>query len=270
VGEIFNADPCITSFFAGGRANEGSDGAYDTLLDTTFDYPMFFALRGAVTHRQPMTAIADVLRQDVLYPHPERLVTFIGNHDNKRLLSEPGANPETLHLAFGLLATLRGVPQLYYGDEVNMTGGEDPDNRKDFPGGFPKDKSDAFTDSGRTAAQQATHQWVETLLQLRLHTPALQTGLEQTLMADTNTLAFARSPDLTHTCDETPDTERYVIVANNDLEARDIVVPVDANVLSGCTRYKPVLPSDTDAHLIAGKLHVHLAGQDVGIFRAEP
>ena len=55
-----------------------------------------------------------------------------------------------------------------------------------------------------------------------------------------------------------------------DLDARDIVVPVDANVLSGCTRYKPVLPSDTDAHLIAGKLHVHLAGQDVGIFRAEP
>ena len=269
VGEIFNSDPRITSFFAGGRANKGSDGAYDTLLDTPFDYPMFFALRGALTHHKPMTAIADVLRQDVLYPHPEQLVTFIGNHDNKRFLSEPGANSGALHLAFGLLATMRGTPQLYYGDEIGMTGGDDPDNRKDFPGGFPKDKADAFTDSGRTAAQQATHQWVEALLQLRLHTPVLQTGLELTLMADTNTFAFVRSPDLTHTCMEAPATDRYVIVVNNDLATRDIAVPVDATAVKGCTRYKPLLPSDADAHLLAGKLQVHLAGQDIGIFLAE-
>jgi glycosidase len=133
VGEVFNKDPRITSFFAGGRVNTGSDGTIDTELDTPFDFPMYFAIRAALTHRQPMTAIADVLGSDKLYPHPERLVTFIGNHDTRRFMSEPGATLAALHLAFGLLATLRGMPQLYYGDELAMTGGEDPDNRRDFP-----------------------------------------------------------------------------------------------------------------------------------------
>jgi glycosidase len=268
VGEIFNKDPHITSFFAGGTIHTGSDGAFDTLLDTPFDYPMYFALRASLTHREPMTAIADVLRADVLYAHPERLVTFIGNHDTKRFLSEPGANPAALRLAFALLATMRGMPQLYYGDEIAMTGGDDPDNRKDFPGGFPKDKIDAFSASGRNEVQQNMHSWVETLMQLRLHTSVLQTGQQQTLLADKNAFAFVRSRDVTSNCDTSPSEDRYVIVVNNETTPQDIALPVDSNAVSGCRRYTPVLPSGS-ANMVAGTLTIHLSGEDVGIFRAQ-
>lgn len=270
VGEVFNGDAHITSFFAGGRANAGSDGTYDTLLDTPFDYPMYFALRAALTHRKPMTTISDVLQQDALYPHPERLVIFFGNHDTKRFLSEPGANAAALHLAYGLLATLRGMPQLYYGDEIGISGGDDPDNRKDFPGGFPKDEKNAFDAAGRNDMQRNMHDWVQTLMQLRLHAPALQTGHQQMLLADKNTLAFVRGPEASRACTATPKEDRYVVVVNNDLNPQDIAVPIGSSTLAGCTSYPSALADQAGATLVDGKLKLHLPAQEIGIFRALP
>ncbi len=270
VGEVFNGDPHVTSFFAGGRPNSGSDGAYDTLLDTPFDYPMFFALRGALTHHKPMTAIADVLDADKLYPHPERLVIFLGNHDTKRFLSEPGASPEALHVGFGLLATLRGLPQLYYGDEIDMKGGDDPDNRKDFPGGFAKDKQDDFTDAGRDAAQELMHAWVETLMELRARTPVLQTGQLQMLLADKDSLAFARTEDMAGGCRTAGAAARYVVVVNNSAKLQSIVIPVAANTLAGCAHYTSMLKNGAAAQMTGGELRVQLPGEEIGIFQARP
>jgi glycosidase len=271
VGEVFNGDAHITSFFAGGRANAGSDGSYDTLLDTPFDYPMYFALRGALTHHRPMSGVADILRQDTLYPHPERLVIFLGNHDTKRFLSEDGASPEALRLGFGLLATLRGMPQLYYGDEIGMKGGSsDPDNRKDFPGGFPKDKKDAFTDAGRSADQEAMHHWVESLMQLRAQTPVLQSGQLQVLLADKDSLAFVRNEDAGKSCTAAPAAARYFVVANNSLKPQGISVPIASSALNGCMKFTSALQDGAMVQVSAGTLLVRLPGEAIGIFRAEP
>ncbi len=193
VGEIFNPDPTIVSYFAGGATHEG----IDTGLYTPFGFPTYFALRATFTGTspagdEPMTQLENVQRQDWLYPHPERLVTFLGNHDTKRFISEPGATPARMKLAFGLLATMRGMPQIYYGDEIAMPGGNDPDNRRDFPGGFPGDTKDAFTAAGRTPAQESTHAWVQGLLQLRALHPVLQTGAQQDLLVDDTGMVFAR------------------------------------------------------------------------------
>ena len=95
-----------------------------------------------------------ILRQDSLYPHPEYLVPFFGNHDVTRFAGESGATPAKLRLAFGLTLTLRGIPELYYGDEIGLPGGGDPDNRRDFPGGWLGDAQNAFTREGRTREQK--------------------------------------------------------------------------------------------------------------------
>jgi glycosidase len=60
----------------------------------------------------------------------------------------PGASAAKLKLGFAILLTMRAMPQIYSGGEIAMTGGEDPDNRHDFPGGFPGDTHNAFTASG--------------------------------------------------------------------------------------------------------------------------
>jgi glycosidase len=271
VGEIFNPDPNITSFFAGGVSHQGSDGTIDTGLDTPFDFPMYFALRKSLTHHQPLSALADILKQDSLYPHPERLVTFLGNHDTKRFLSEPGATPAALHLGYGLLATLRGMPELYYGDEIDMTGGDDPDNRRDFPGGFPKDKDDAFTAAGRTEAQAAMHDWVGTLFELRAHTPELESGQQQTILADNEVLAYVRGANLTQNCAAAPGSGRVLIVANNDTVRHDISIDTSDNALTGCTRYTSLIPSaNSSPSLAASTLQVHLPAEEIAIFRVQP
>ncbi len=69
VGEVFNADPTITSAFAGGAVRTGLDLNIDTGLDTPFDFPSYFALRDVFLNNAPMTRLADVLRLDGLYPH---------------------------------------------------------------------------------------------------------------------------------------------------------------------------------------------------------
>ena len=134
IGEVADGDPSITSFFEGGHTQY--DGI-DSGLATVFDFPLCFALRDVVIKGAPMGKIVDVLRHDHLYPRPEMLVTFIGNHDDRRFLSEEGSSTAKLKAAFSLLLTLRGIPQIYSGDEIAMSGGEDPDNRRDFPGGWP-------------------------------------------------------------------------------------------------------------------------------------
>lgn len=267
VGEVFNPDPTITSFFAGGIPRSGSDGTVDTGLDTPFDFPTYFALRDTLLHHAPMTRLAEVLRQDSLYPHPERLVTFIGNHDTTRFLSEPGATPEALQLAFGLLATVRGMPQIYYGDEIGMTGGGDPDNRRDFPGGFPHDPASAFTAEGRTAAQQAIYQDVAKLLKLRRTSPALQFGAQQELLADASAFAFVRGEDLQSGCSSnlTRSPQRFLIVLNNASSPRDVVLVTEATALDGCHHFTRQLGPGSLA-VEGNKLSISLPAHRMEIF----
>ena len=104
-----------------------------------------------------MSKLAEVLGEDSLYPHPERLVPFIGNHDTERFATAAGSEG-SVKLALAYVLTTRGMAQIYSGDEIAMQGGGDPENRHDFPGGFRGSirRSDAFTAAGRTPVQQQT------------------------------------------------------------------------------------------------------------------
>ena len=207
VGEVCDGDSTITSFFEGGRKQ--FDGI-DSGLATVFDFPLEYALRDVIIKGEPMEKIVDVLRHDELYPHPEMLVTFIGNHDNRRFVSEKGSSPAKLKAAFSLLLTLRGIPQIYSGDEIAMPGGDDPDNRRDFPGGFPGDPRNAFTAGGRTPQQQDVFAYVQSLLALRKAHPALRTGKQWHIGWDDSYYAFLR---------ELPE-EKLLVVYNNCLQPR--------------------------------------------------
>jgi glycosidase len=213
VGEVADGDSTITSFFEGGRKQ--FDGI-DSGLPTVFDFPLENALREVVIGGAPMQKIINVLQHDELYPHPETLVTFFGNHDHTRFLSENGSDVARLKAAFSLLLTLRGIPQIYSGDEIGMRGGADPDNRRDFPGGFPGDPRDGFAPSGRTPEQQEVFSHVQSLLTLRKAHPALRTGRQWHIGWDETYYAFLR---------ESPE-EKLLVVYNNSSAARDLKIPL--------------------------------------------
>ena len=273
VGEIFNANPVITSFFAGGVVREG----VDTGLTTPFDFPMQFALRRALSHpdstqdesgrHDNLTALEDVLRDDWLYPHPERLVIFFGNHDTARFLSQPGASVDDLKLAFAFLATLRGMPQIYSGAEIAMRGGNDPDNRHDFPGGFPGDTQNAFTAAGRTPEQAEVHDWVASLFQFRDHHPVLATGQQQDILVDPTAFVFVRTPDLEQGC--RAGTEHYVVAVNDSGQPRDLHLDLDRTALEGCSLFTGAVGSSATFHASGSQVTLTLPAKQAAIFTAQ-
>ena len=256
IGEVSDGDPTINAFYAGGRTVKG----IDTHLETPFDYPLYYTLIDALLGRKPMTAIEETLRLDWLYPHPEVLVPFIGNHDQVRFMSQPNATPALLRLAFGLVMTLRGMPELYAGDEIAMAGGEDPDNRRDFPGGFPGDPSNAFLSTGRTPVQASTHDWVAALGSLRGRTTALQAGAQQTVLATDSTFAYVRiSPDAATACGHAG--QSVLIAVNRNPAPQALRIPVDGTTLAGCKELYPILgdvSSKTSIPVSASALRVDL------------
>ncbi|HLX82867.1 MAG TPA: alpha-amylase family glycosyl hydrolase [Terriglobales bacterium] len=255
IGEVADSDPSITSFFVGGRKQ--FDGI-DSGLSTVFDFPLCSALRDVVIKGDTMQKIVDVLRHDELYPHPETLVTFFGNHDDGRFVSEPGSSPAKLKAAFSLLLTMRGIPQIYSGDEIALPGGNDPDNRRDFPGGFPGDPRNAFTADGRTPEQQDVFAHVQSLLALRKNHAALRTGKQWHIGWDDKYYAFLR---------ELPE-EKLLILYNNADQPADLEIPVEDTPLDQAHQLQLVFGNigNIPAEIRGGKVHVSLPAQAIAVF----
>ena len=222
VGEVFDGDPSLVSFFQGGR--RGWDGI-DTRVDALFDFPLLFPLRRAFAEGKSLREVAQMLSRDHLYPNASALMTFLGNHDVGRFMNEPGASIDGLKLAYTFLLTVRGTPLLYYGDEIAMPGGGDPDNRRDFPGGWRSDPRNAFEASGRTEQQQAVWSHVQRLLQLRAERSDLRTARMEHLQAGEQSFVYRRG--------------RTVVALNNDTAAVTIRLPLASlpnDALGRCAR----------------------------------
>jgi glycosidase len=209
VGEVFDGDPSLVAFFQGGR--RGWDGI-DTRVDALFDFPLLFPLRRAFGEGKSLREVAQMLSRDHLYPNTSSLMTFLGNHDVGRFMNEPGATIDGLKLAYTFLLTVRGTPLLYYGDEIAMPGGGDPDNRRDFPGGWRNDPANAFESNGRTAQQQAVWSHVRRLLTLRAERSDLRTGRMEHLQAGEQSFVYRRG--------------RTVVALNNDTASATIRLPL--------------------------------------------
>ena len=192
VGEVFEEDSAQTAFFQGGRT--GWDGI-DTGLPSVFDFKLWRTSQEVFTGKKPAQALRDVLKYDGLYANINNITVLANNHDTDRFMSLPGATAEgaMMHIAFVL--STRGIPQLYYGEELGMTGGHDPDNRKDFPGGFHGDKRDAFTSAGQNVAERRIFSEVQAWTELRRASPALRIGRTVDVEYGDNVYVFARIAD---------------------------------------------------------------------------
>jgi len=215
VGEVFERDAAQTGFFIGGHT--GWDGI-DTKLDSVFDFPLWSTSLLAFTSKVPMRALRDQLKYDALYPAPLKITTLANNHDTARFMSLEGATlaGAMMHVAFTL--SIRGVPQLYYGEEIAMAGKDDPDNRRDFPGGFPGDPRNAFQSGGRTHDEARLWEWTRGWIKLRRDHSALRDGRLIDLFYDDDAYVFARQ-----------DHSETVIVAINRAEKeKKVNVPASA------------------------------------------
>jgi glycosidase len=221
VGEVFDGDPSVVSFFEGGRVKFDS---IDDGVDALFDFPVFFPLRRAFAQGGSVRELAQMLGRDHLYRNPSSLMPFLGNHDVQRFMHERGATTEGLKLAYTFLLTVRGTPLLYYGDEVALPGGPDPDNRRDFPGGWPGERS-AFDSAGRTDAEQSLWSHVQRMLRLRAERRDLRHARMEHLYAGEQAFVYRRG--------------RTVVALNNDTTAVTVRLPITSlpvDALGVCAR----------------------------------
>ena len=115
-----------------------------------------------------------------------------------------------MHVAFVL--SVRGIPQLYAGEEIAMQGREDPDNRRDFP-------SEAFNSEGRTTEEQKRmFAWTREWIRLRREHAAFRTGRLIDLYADDETYVFAR---------QLP-TDTVIVAFNRAAKEKRIEIPASS------------------------------------------
>lgn len=247
VGETLDGLPAQVAFFQGGAKRW--DGV-DSKIDTEFDYPLFFALRKTFAAGQSVGELVNILNQDYLYPNPALLMTLLGSHDVPRFMHEGGASVEGLKLAFTFLLTMRGIPQLYYGDEIALPGGNDPDNRRDFPGGWPGDARDAFTAAGRTATENDVFSHLQKALRLRAELEPLRRGSLMHLAVSEQTYVFARYTN-----------HKTVIVAFNNSQQPQPIAAVmpDKLKLKHGTVLRNVLGSGAEVRVENGKVSFTMA-----------
>lgn len=154
------------------RGSKVSD--INTNLPTVMDFVLSISARKAFSEQTDpwngLNTIYDHLALDYLFPNPQKILTFLDNHDTDRFLLEVPKDLGWWKQALTLLLTSRGIPQLYYGTELLMHGkkeGSDGYVRLDFPGGFPGDQINAFTPEGRTPMQNEAHDFLAKVLNWR-------------------------------------------------------------------------------------------------------
>jgi glycosidase len=206
VGEVFERDAAHTAFFIG--RHTGWDGI-DTKLDSVFDFALWNASLMVFTRHAPVRLLQSQLKYDGLYPDASKLTVLANNHDTTRFMSLAGAMTAGAMMHTAFILSVRGIPQLYAGEEIAMEGGEDPDNRRDFPSG-------AFKAEGRDAKQQQMFDWTRAWIALRREHAALRSGRLIDLFFDDETYVFARQLE----------KETIVVAINRENKVKQVTIPV--------------------------------------------
>lgn len=114
-------------------------------FDGVMNYPLCDAIAGffALEQLDSEEFAKEMIRVNFGYPKHvnDHMYNLIDSHDTPRFLHLTGENKERLKLAYLFLMTHTGSPSIYYGDEVGMTGRQDPDCRR--PMLWDKEKQDA-------------------------------------------------------------------------------------------------------------------------------
>jgi neopullulanase len=156
---------------------------YKSNLHGVTDFQTLWGIKDAMTKdfgwTDGVNKLYTILAQDFVYKNAANNVVFLDNHDINRFYSEIGEDKAKYEMSLGWLLTTRGIPQLYYGNEIGMTGFTSPNDgyvRQDFPGGWEGDANNKFTQNGRNEKENAIFNFIKTLANYRKNSKALTIG----------------------------------------------------------------------------------------------
>lgn len=196
VGETWVTEPAYTAAWQ--KDSKLSD--QNSYLKTVMDFAFYDRVNLAKNEETDgwwngFNRIYNSLCYDYLYKDPSHVMAFIENHDTDRFLGN-GQDTLALKQSLALLLTMNRIPQLYYGTEVLMNGTKqitDGHVRRDFPGGFPGDKHNAFTKEGRTKEENQMFSWLSRLLHWRQGNELITKGKQTQFIPVDGVYVVARS-----------------------------------------------------------------------------
>lgn len=147
------------------------------------DFPLNSALYDGLNQpfgwTEGINKVYMTLSQDLLYKDPMTNCIFLDNHDMNRFYSMVGEDLSKYKMGLGMLLTMRGIPQVYYGTEILMKNYKDPNDaavRKDFPGGWSSDPTDKFKISSLEPKEKEAFSYFQQLAIFRKNSPAIKKG----------------------------------------------------------------------------------------------
>lgn len=207
--------------------NNNHDG-YDSHIPSVMDFSMHDAFTYAFTEPSGwstgISRFYEHLTRDWVFPNANNLVIFTENHDTQRFNTLLKNDIKNFKLAYTLLFTLRGIPQFYYGSEVLMNGDKskgDGDIRRDFPGGWPDDERNAFTDEGRTKEESEAYEFIKKILNWRKNNTVIHKGKTMHFIPKNDCYVYFRYTD----------EKTVMIIINNNEKQMEL----------DCTRFNEIL-----------------------------
>ena len=237
VGECWDMNIPQVAYWQAGNPNKNG---FDSNLPCIMDFPLQRAMLTALCEDQVwwdegMTRVYTVLAQDFAYKDLDNLMIFFANHDHDRTGDVLRHDPARMRLALAMLATIRGIPQLYYGDEMMFCERpgmhHDGSKRIDFPGGWEGDEVNLFTPEGRAAAgytrdadytaAEGLHDYARALFRWRKGCPVIHHGKTLHFLSRKNVDAVNYT-DNTYAFFRYDDKDAVFVYINNTEEVRNL------------------------------------------------
>jgi glycosidase len=213
------------------QANANNADGYNSFAPTVMDFPLLDNMVMATREQDATGWLTGMLRvynsiaQDFVYKNPFMTMIFAENHDVHRLTWQLGGDIDKVKRVYTMLATMRGIPQIYQGTELLMQNTEHRGHgheRMGIPGGWPGDPVNAFTDAGRTPEQRDMFNFTKTIFNWRKTSSAVHNGRMMQFVPDRNVYVYFRYND----------EECVMTIINNTSEDRKINANRFAEILN--------------------------------------
>ncbi len=241
VGEIWMHDQAQIAYWQK-DSKIGAIQSYNSHLPSVMDFTLHDAI-GVMFHEKAswntgMIRAYNNFVNDFLYPNPQNLLVFMDNHDTNRFNEIYDQDFDTYRLGLSLVLTTRGIPQLYYGNEIGMRGEKakgDGDIRRDFPGGWAGDDNNAFTAKGRTELQNTFFNFTKKLLNWRETADVIHNGKLLQYLPQNNVYVYFRYDE----------DQRVMVILNNNAEAQTLPLNHYAEGLDKATKGHDIISGKT-------------------------
>ncbi len=210
-------------------------------LPVVMDFPLTYILNSAFDEEtsmwgEGMSKFYEYFAEDIVYANPNNLLTFLDNHDTSRFYQneEQTKDFNRYKQALALMLTTRGIPEIYYGTEIMMFGDKgkgDGHLRKDFPGGWEGDTTNAFKASDRTPAENRIFDYTKKLLNWRKDNKVVSEGTLMQFSPTDQIYAYHRSHE----------GKAILVIFNGSKNEKTFPLAPYAEVLKGVKSGKDVI-----------------------------